>query len=344
MSLERFSLPLSTPLTTAAGTIEHRSGFVVRYDHRGQTGLGEATPLPGWTESLSACRSTLRDALETAESDGHESAILDLEVADAPAARHGFTTALFDADAKAEGIPFYQWLDEDRRRESIPVNATIGDGAVRETVDAASAAVEQGFDCLKLKVGARPLADDLDRLRAVRETVGDSVTLRVDANRAWSHEDAATAMEEFESLGVAYVEEPLETGNLDELARLSGGAVGVALDETLVDHLVADVLDARAADALVVKPMVLRGPGDAYTIAMRAREAGVEPVVSTTVDGVVARTAAAHVAAAIPDVAPCGLATASMLADDLAPDPAPVSDGTMRVPQTEGIGVDGVSL
>jgi len=60
----------------------------------------------------------------------------------------------------------------------------------------------------------------------------------------------------------------------------------------------------------------------------------VDPVVTTTVDGVVARTAAVHVAAAIPDVAPCGLATAELLAEDLGPDPAPVDDGRISVPQS----------
>jgi len=102
---------------------------------------------------------------------------------------------------------------------------------------------------------------------------------------------------------------------------------------------VADVLDAGAADVLVCKPMVLGGPGNAHTAAIRAREMGVEPVVTTTADAVVARTAAVHVAAAIPDVRPCGLATADLLAGDLGPDPAPVEDGEIAVPQGPGLGI-----
>jgi L-alanine-DL-glutamate epimerase-like enolase superfamily enzyme len=68
--------------------------------------------------------------------------------------------------------------------------------------------------------------------------------------------------------------------------------------------------------------------------------AGIEPVVSTTIDAVVARTAAVHAAAAIPDVLPCGLATGQFLETDLAPDPAPVQGGSIRVPQSTGLGVD----
>lgn len=340
MTLEAFSLPLSSPLETASATIESRDGFLARYEHRGTTGLGEATPLPGWTESLSACRSTLQRALDTANEEGHASALLDLEVADSPAARHGFTTALLDADARAENAPLYQWLDDGRECYSLPVNATVGDAELAEAVEQATAVVERGFDCLKLKVGVQSVSADVERVRAVREEVGDDVAIRVDANASWSRAQAATAFEQFEPLGVSYVEQPLAADDLDGHAELAGGPVGVAVDESLVDHRVADVLERDAADVLIVKPMVLGGPGDAHTIAMRARDAGVEPVVTTTVDGVVARTAAVHVAAAIPDVEPCGLATADFLADDVGPDPAPVENGRIDVPQAPGLGVD----
>jgi L-alanine-DL-glutamate epimerase-like enolase superfamily enzyme len=86
--------------------------------------------------------------------------------------------------------------------------------------------------------------------------------------------------------------------------------------------------------------MVLGGPGNAHTVAMRALELGVDPVVTTTVDAVVARTAAVHVAAAVPDIRPCGLATAGLLEDDLGADPAPVVDGSITVPQGPGLGLE----
>jgi L-alanine-DL-glutamate epimerase-like enolase superfamily enzyme len=60
-------------------------------------------------------------------------------------------------------------------------------------------------------------------------------------------------------------------------------------------------------------------------------------VVTTTIDGAVARTAAVHCAATIPSVFACGLATADRLAEDVGPDPAPVEDGSIRVPQSPGL-------
>ncbi|WP_431357806.1 mandelate racemase/muconate lactonizing enzyme family protein [Haloarcula marina] len=335
-----FSLPLSSPLSTAAGRIEERSGFVVRYDHRGETGLGEATPLPGWTESLDGCEEALARAADAEADGGHTGVMLALDAGEVPAARHGVATALLDADARAEGVPLYQWFDADVHCESVPVNATVGDGDPETTATAVAEAVDAGFECCKLKVGARSVDDDADRLRAVRARVGDDVTLRADANGAWSRDDARDALERFADFGVEYVEQPLSADDLDGHAALRGGPVDVALDESVAHRRVDSVLAADAADVLILKPMVLGGPGNAHTLAMRAREQGVEPVVTTTIDGVLGRLAALHVAAAIPNVRPCGLATGDRLSTDLAPDPATVAGGRMTVPHSDGLGVD----
>ena len=338
--LEPFSLPLEAPLSTAAGAIEERAGYLVRYDHRGETGVGEATPLPGWTESLDDCERALERALEAGTGGQHSNGLLELDADEAPAARHGFATALLDADARADGVPLYRWFDDARAVHRVPVNATLGDADLTSTVQRAEAAVERGFDCLKCKVGARTVDEDVSRVEAVREAVGEGVTLRLDANGGWTRAEAERVIERVAEYDVRYVEQPVPAADLEGLADLRGSEVDVAIDEGLCDHSMADVFEADAADVVILKPMVLGGPGNAHTLAMRARDRGIEPVVTTTVDAVVARTAAVHVAAAIPDVSACGLATADRLAEDLAPDPAPVSDGSIAVPQAPGLGVE----
>lgn len=336
--MKSFSLPLDPPLSTADGAITHREGYLVRYEHRGETGLGEATPLSGWTETLADCEQALERALAAGADGRHDAALLELDADEVPAARHGFSTALLDADARSDGVPLYEWLGGDRC-ETVPVNATVGDGNTTATREAAREAVEAGFDCLKVKVGARPLEADLDRLRAVREACPD-VTLRADANGAWDRETASRAIGELVALDVSYVEQPLPADDLSGLASLRGDGLDIAVDESMRDRGLGPLLDAEAADRVVLKPMVLGGPGNAHTLALRARDAGVEPVVTTTIDGALARAAAVHVAAAIPDVAPCGLATADRLTSDLAPDPVPVSGGRASVPQASGLGID----
>ena len=330
MRIEPFSLALSRPLSTAHGTIDAREGFLVTIGIDGTTGIGEATPLPGWTESLEDCRNALERVRETG---GDPAAALDA-LDGTPAARHGFALARCDARARAAGVPLYRHLGGNPA-ERVPVNATIGDGTVEKTVEEATTAVERGFDTMKIKVGARAVEADAGRLSAVREAVGPDIELRADANGAWSRAEARAALDAFADFGLAYVEQPLSPTDLAGHAALRG-RVDIALDETLRTHSVATVLDADAADVLVLKPMVLGGPDRARETALAAREAGLEAVVTTTVDGALARAGAVHVAASLPDTPACGLATADRLAEDFVADPAPIEDGHARVPQKPG--------
>lgn len=338
MEVEPFSVRLASPLETARGSIREREGFLVTVEYRGESGVGEATPLPGWTESRAECRDALDRAEAVADSLDWGIALARMEE---PAARHGLALALADARARAGGEPLYRSLGGDTRA-GVPVNATLGAeaGTPAAAGEAALEAVGSGFDCLKLKAGMQSVEEDVERVRAVRNAVGDGVGLRVDANGAWTPAEAETALDALGALEVAYVEQPLPARDLEGHAALRGG-VDVALDESLAVHDLEDVLAVGAADVVVLKPMVVGGPDAARSVAVRAREAGVEPVVSTTIDAVVARTGAVHVAASLPEVRACGLATAGMLATDLCRDPAPVADGEIRVPQDNGLGLPG---
>jgi o-succinylbenzoate synthase len=339
---ERFELPLETSLSTAAGSIETRNGVLMWIRGNGEAGgdapvgVGEATPLPGWTESLTECQTAVGRALDRLETDGPDAALA--EASGTPAARHGVSLALLDRAARVAGEPLYRRLGEGTTRtvSSVPVNATVGDGRIMETVRAARDAVRGGFGTLKLKVGARETTVDAGRVEAIRSEVSEDLSLRVDANGAWSRSEARLAVDAIPDL--EYVEQPLAPEDLAGHADLRSRAT-IALDETLVDHGVEAVVGADAADVVVVKPMVLGGIDRAFDAALRARVAGVDPVVTTTVDGVVARTAAVHLAAGLDVGRACGLATADRLETDLAPDPAGVTGGRISVPQGPGIGV-----
>ncbi|WP_096393293.1 mandelate racemase/muconate lactonizing enzyme family protein [Halorubrum trapanicum] len=353
-----FALGLARPLGTARGEIRRREGFLVAVERGdggngrgGAVGLGEATPLPGWTESREACAAALDGLDARAES---EPVLEALDAASTPAARHGVSLALADAAARDAGARLADRLAveagvDPTPADAVPVNATVGDGSPPETAAEARRAVEAGFDCLKLKVGARDVDADVERVRAVREAVGDAVSLRADANGAWDRETARRALDVLAGFDLAYVEQPLPATDLDGLAALrerdpadaAGDGVPIAADESVAARGIDAVLDAGAADAVVLKPMALGGPDRALAAALRARSAGVDPVVTTTIDAVVARTAAVHVAAAIPDVSPCGLATGSLLDEDLAPDPCPIADGRIAVPAGPGLAGDG---
>lgn len=342
LETEQFSVRLASPLETARGTIDARDGFLVRVETDGLSGLGEATPLVGWTESYEECREGLAQAERVAEELDWGIALRKLE---APAARHGLSLALAEGRAKTRDQPLYRSLaGHDRTVESVPVNVTLGADEPTALANRARAAVEAGHSAVKIKVGTNGIEEDIERIRAVRNAVGDGVELRVDANGAWTFDQATEAIEALAALDVAYVEQPLPTAELSSTASLRDNGVDIALDESLATHSVADIIAADAADVIVLKPMVLGGPDRAIEAAHDCREAGIDPVISTTIDAVVARVGAVHVAAAIPDIRACGLATGERLATDLARDPSPVTDGAITVPQRAGLGIEGAPI
>ena len=329
MDIDPFSLPLSQPLTTAAGTIETRDGFVVRVTIDGTEGLGEATPLAGWTESYDACER----ALQTIEDP--KSAIENESLTDSPAARHGLSLAVLDARSRAAEQPLYRYLGGTDCRESVPVNATIGDGAPDETASAAAAGTASGFPAIKLKVGVRTPEEDLERLGAVRERCPD-VELRIDANGAYSVDTALELLPKLSALDVAVLEQPLAAGELAGHARLRGEGVEIAIDEGLAEHGPETILAADAADLLVCKPMALGGVDRAREIINSARADGADALVTTTIDGAIARAGAVHLAASVPEIRACGLATAGLLASDIRDGIATVEGGSVPVSQGKG--------
>lgn len=323
MRVEEFSLALETPLSTAAGEISHRKGFVVRVGD----GVGEATPLPSWTEPFEVCR----DALISIENP--ESALSDLN--GLPAARHGLALALAGRAAREQGQPLYQYLGGSSTKR-VPTNATIGDGSPAETARAATKAVSQGFQTVKCKVGARPVSEDIARIRAIREAVDPETSLRLDANGGWNYEQAERALVELTSLDIEYVEQPLSPNDIAGHRDLPR-AIPIALDESLAGRSVEEITEmAYAADVFVLKPMALGGVERTVEIGRQLEDV----VITTTIDGVIARTAAVHTAAALDVSRACGLATGGLLTEDLTADPAPVHDGAITVPQGPGLGVE----
>jgi L-alanine-DL-glutamate epimerase-like enolase superfamily enzyme len=349
MRLHEFAIDLAGPLETPEGELTSRRGTLVGIERPSDAdepdstpvhGVGEATPLPGWTEDLETCRSLLADYAAAGKDAGE--VVADIDPTEHPATRHGVALAVQDAAAREAGDPLAKTLaDRDSRvADRVPLAATVGDGTPAESAAAAERAADEGIECLRVEAGTGALDLDLQRVRAVREAVEDGVSIRVDAGGAWTTEAARRAVDVLASLDVACVEQPLSADDLAGLADLRGRGVAVAVDETLASYPVADVLDADAADALVLRPMALGGVDRARDAARLARRTGVGVSVTTTVDAAVARTAAVHLAASIPDLSPCSLATDSRLAEDVVADPLSVVDGEVVVPEGPGIAGD----
>jgi o-succinylbenzoate synthase len=334
-----YSLALRSPLQTAHGPIERREGFEIWIG----AGRGEAAPLPTFgTESLAECGAALEAAGAALAGAPAPETIDDVEalIGSLPrAARFGVELALLDDLARRREMPLAKLLSKDAALE-VPACALLGAEEPAALAREARAAAQGGFRTVKLKVAQGALEDDLARAAVVRDAAGPGMRLRIDANAGWSEERALTALRRLSPLGIELCEEPV--GDSRALRRLKGATgVPIAADESFAASSHREQL-FECADVVVLKPALLGGLLSALRWARRARDRGIQPLVTTALDGAIARAGAAHLAAAILGEGPtpdAGLATGRLLAEDLCEDPAEPRDGRVRIGAAPGLGI-----
>lgn len=223
-------------------------------------------------------------------------------------------------------------------RDTVLVNATVPAVAAAEVP--AVLARYNGCGTAKVKVAeaGQSLADDLDRVAAVRETMGAAAKVRIDANGGWSVDDAADAITRLSAYDLEYAEQPC--ASVEELVDLrkalarNGIDVPIAADESIrkaTDPL--RVARMGAADIAVVKVAPLGGVASALSIAA---DAGLPTVVSSAIDSSVGIAAGLALAAALPDLPhACGLATLELMAGDVVADSLVPQSGSIEVRRPE---------
>ncbi len=206
-------------------------------------------------------------------------------------------------------------------RTHVPVNATVP-AVPPEQVPEVLARFD-GSTTAKVKVAERgqSVADDVDRVAAVRDALGPQGRIRVDANGGWSVSEATDALRRLAAYGLEYAEQPC--ASVEELRELrlalarSGIDVLVAADESIrkaEDPL--RVAREEAADLVVVKVAPLGGVRRALEVV---QECGLPAVVSSALDTSVGMSAGVALAAALPELPyACGLGTVALLAGDVA--------------------------
>ena len=220
-------------------------------------------------------------------------------------------------------------------RDRVPVNCIIP--AVAPEQVAPLVRRSAGCRTAKVKVAepGQSLADDLARVEAAREAIGPHGRIRVDANGAWTVNEAIRAIEALDRTagGLEYVEQPCAA--VEDLATVRRHVrVPIAADESI--RRASDPLRVRdldAADVVVLKVQPLGGVAACLRIA---KQIELPVVVSSAVETSVGLAAGVALAAALPTLPyACGLGTGALLESDVVAEPLRPVDGELPVARPE---------
>ncbi len=273
----RESIPLTRPYTLSRATYDHVDLFFVRIEaDEGLVGFGSASPAEDVTgETPADCEAGLG-----ALADRHWTGLASVALGDRlhdldqvtgtpPAARAAFDMAFHDLLARALKIPLAALWGQ--VHSALPTSITIGIKSPTDTVEEAREYRGRGFRCLKIKLG-RDVDEDLERLHRVREDMGNSMTIRVDANEGYDGCALRRILEAARTLDLEFVEQPFRRGEEHLLDGLSPtDRALLALDESVHDP--DDAWRRRDTDVggWVIKLMKCGGLGPARRMADLAR-------------------------------------------------------------------------
>lgn len=335
--LYRYGLPFCEPVPAGGRTLHQREGVLLELgDGAGAVGLGEASPLPGFSrETVEEAARQLRD-LAAAVSGGEAAPGLPSEEAGlpplSPSARFAFELALCGLGAASRG-ELLPGAVSPGPRARVPLNGLLS-GSREEVLREAGRLREAGYRAVKLKVGRCSVEDDIALVGELDSLLDGVVSLRLDANRSWSLGEASEFARGVAGVEIEYVEEPLaDPALLRGFAEESG--LPVALDESLAGLPPGRLGEHGYAAALVLKPTLLGGVWRTLDLAGRGADLGIKSVVSSAFETGVGTLGLVALAAGIGE-SPAGLDTYRRLGGDVISPPLTLG-ASVDVPALLGV-------
>ena len=305
--LGKISVPLRTPFKTALRTVNSVEDVIVEiHTDDGRIGYGEAPPTGAITGDttlaiIGAIQDHIGKSIIGMDVDDFEDILQKVQksIVGNTSAKAAVDMALWDLYGQKYGIPVYKLMGG--ARKNITTDITISVNDPETMVKDSLIALNRGYDCLKMKVGINPEMD-VARLKAVRQAVGNDVTIRIDANQAWTPKQAVkilNAMQE-QGLQIELVEQPVPAHDLEGMKFVTERSyVPVLADESLYSPAdAATILRMGAADLLNIKLMKCGGLYNALKICTMAEVYGVECMIGCMLEAKISVNAAVHLACA----------------------------------------------
>jgi len=322
--IEERVLHFKQPAGTSRGVYTTRTSWFVRLREDGREGVGECAPLP----DLSCdARADYAEVLDCFCVDLCRTGQLDDEaLRDYPSMRFGLETALL---ALQHGNLLFDTAFS-RGEQGIPINGLVWMGRYDEMLQRMEEKLEQGFRCVKLKIGAIDFEQEMDLVKRIRERFSfHEVELRLDANGAFPFDEALYKLELLSQYVIHSIEQPIQAGQWSLMAELCRESpLPIALDEELIGindpDMKAYMLNIVKPRYIVLKPSLHGGMAGCREWIEAAREQHIGSWITSALESNVGLNAIAQFASDVYGdgiTMPQGLGTGQLFTDNI---PMPV--------------------
>lgn len=257
--LKELKLEFLFKAKTSRNTLTHKSSFyLILEDENGNVGIGECSPIFGLSEENEPeLRIKLKKVLDEIQN-GKE--LEDLLLDGYPSIEFALETALKDLSNGGRRHLFDSEFSEGRA--ALKINGLIWMGEMEFMHEQLEKKIEEGFKCIKIKVGSHDFQKELDFLAQLRTNYGNDLIIRLDANGAFEPKEALNKLEKLASFNIHSIEQPIKQGQWEAMSQLvEKSPIPIALDEELIGqkrHMTA-LLDKIRPHFIILKPSLLGG-------------------------------------------------------------------------------------
>jgi muconate cycloisomerase len=343
------ALPLKAPMKMAGITITKAENLIVRVElEDGQVGWGEAPSAPTMTgDTLGGLVAAVRDHLapmligKDVWPKHDYRPMLQRALVGNGGAHSAVEMALLDAACRASRTQLLNVRIWPPARRQVQPMWLLGNATPEQDITEAQAKRSEGINFFKLKIGVKPIADEIRATHAIRKALPDA-TLCADANCGLTLAAAKRYAERTREAKLAFIEQPLaadDLAGLKALARATGTPVG--MDESIQSLADIEAVKRAGAKGVSLKLIKLGGFREAFAAGKLCKKLGLKINVAAKIaESSIGTAAAVHLACAVPNV-DWGVSLTNMyLAEDIVKAPIAIRDGRVALPDGPGLGVE----
>jgi o-succinylbenzoate synthase len=334
-TFKKYNLQFKRPSGTSRGVLTQKETWFIILEHNGKQGIGECNmfkglsidDIPNYEDMLAWTCENINLGLD----------MLLRELVELPSIQFGLEMAFRSLESQSILNLFPSKFTAGE--EAIPINGLVWMGDKAFMKEQIKQKITEGFHCIKMKIGAIDFQTEVELLKSVRKEFSvNNIELRVDANGAFTPNEALEKLKILSELAIHSIEQPIKQGQWNEMAELCGQTpLPIALDEELIGvFTVTDkekLLQTINPQYIILKPSLVGGfKGSSEWISLAEQNIGWW--ITSALESNIGLNAIAQWTYTLNNKMPQGLGTGSLFTNNI-DSPLQVKNGTLRYEQNK---------